>query len=260
VTHISTTRASPRDETTGSIGVDGMTANANRKTETPSRGPLDSWLIPSICKKPRSPGQSPRKNASPRPIAHALPLRPPDPRRVLPSSPPTPPAPKPNKLTALTLKGELLVAAILAGAKRCENRSWQIAPGWYALHLGYGQPTEAEENSWRKHWRASEGANPPVPPGIGARLPRRGSIVGAICIGENTKVVSAAAASVGHGGWGDGGWAHGPRVHRIKHVVALKQPVTGVKGKLSTWSVVDESTAGEVAAKAVCDAIAEFTG
>jgi hypothetical protein len=49
-------------------------------------------------------------------------------------------------------------------------------------------------------------------------------------------------------------------VHRIKHVVALKQPVTGVKGKLSTWSVVDESTAGEVAAKAVCDAIAEFTG
>jgi hypothetical protein len=171
-----------------------MTANANRKTETPSRGPLDSWLIPSICKKPRSPGQSPRKNASPRPIAHALPLRPPDPRRVLPSSPPTPPAPKPNKLTALTLKGELLVAAILAGAKRCENRSWQIAPGWYALHLGYGQPTEAEENSWRKHWRASEGANPPVPPGIGARLPRRGSIVGAICVGEKTKVVSAAAA------------------------------------------------------------------
>ena len=172
-----------------------MTANGNRKTETPSRGPLDSWLIPSICKKPRSPGQSqPRTNASPRPIAHALPLRPPDPRRVLPSSPPTPPAPKSNELTALTLKGELLVAAILAGAKRCENRSWQIAPGWYALHLGYGQPTEAEENSWRKHWRASEGANPPIPPGIGARLPSRGSIVGAICIGENTKVVSAAAA------------------------------------------------------------------
>ena len=73
-------------------------------------------------------------------------------------------------------------------------------------------------------------------------------------------MVSAAAASVGHGGWGDVGWAHGPRVHRIKHVVALKQPVTGVKGKLSTWSVVDESTAGEVAAKAVCDAIAEFMG
>ena len=95
-----------------------MTANANRKTETPSRGPLDSWLIPSICKKPRSPGQSPRKNASPRPIAHALPLRPPDPRRVLPSSPPTPPAPKPNKLTALTLKGELLVAAITTIATR----------------------------------------------------------------------------------------------------------------------------------------------
>ena len=135
-----------------------MTADGNRKTDTPSRAPLDSWLIPSICKKPRSPGQSqPRTNASPRPIAHALPLRPPDPRRVLPSSPPTPPAPKPNKLTALTLKGELLVAAILAGAKRCENRSWQIAPGWYALHLGYGQATEAEENSWRKHWREPAG-------------------------------------------------------------------------------------------------------
>ena len=140
-----------------------MTANGNRKTETPSRGPLDSWLIPSICKKPRSPGQSqPRTNASPRPIAHALPLRPPDPRRVLPSSPPTPPASKSNELTALTLKGELLVAAILAGAKRCENRLWQIAPGWYALHLGYGQPTEAEENSWRKHWLASGGTHCPM--------------------------------------------------------------------------------------------------
>ena len=119
------------------------------------------------------------------------------------------------------------------------------------------RPATERRKPWRKHWRASEGANPPIPPGIGALFESR-LHVGAICIGENTKVVSAAAARRGHGGGATGLGARAEG-HRIKHVVALKQPVTGVKGKLSTWSVVDEITAGEAAAKAVCDAIKEFT-
>mmetsp|Transcript_30 Transcript_30/g.95 ORF Transcript_30/g.95 Transcript_30/m.95 type:complete len:216 (+) Transcript_30:237-884(+) len=195
------------------------------------------------------------------PFRQALPLRPPDPRKVLPGSTPTPKAPTPGTLTALTLKGPLLVTAILAGAKRCENRSWQIQPGWYALHLGSGEASEKEETAWRTHCRASEDANPPVPPGIGSSaLPPRACIVGAICIGQSTKVVSTGAADISTGGWSAEGWAVGPRVHRITHVVPLPTGIrkTGIRGKLSLWSVASEETAGLAVAKSVCHAIETF--
>ena len=42
-------------------------------------------------------------------------------------------------LQALTLKGGLLNYCILDGMKTVENRSWVIAPGWYALHTGLGK-------------------------------------------------------------------------------------------------------------------------
>ena len=38
----------------------------------------------------------------------------------------------------LTLRGAQTNWAILNGHKLIENRTWRIAPGWYALHTGAG--------------------------------------------------------------------------------------------------------------------------
>jgi hypothetical protein len=126
--------------------------------------------------------KKPRTNAShfphpPRPVPPPVRRPPPAPPAnislLLPPAPPPPDIPTPEKLLGITLKGDLLVAAILAGAKGVENRSWVIPPGWYALHLGLGKPSLADESLWRTLWRASPGGSPPLPPGFGVALPPR---------------------------------------------------------------------------------------
>lgn len=134
-------------------------------------------------------------------------------------------ASSPGTITkALTLRGAQYNHCILEGHKTIENRSWRIAPGWYALHTGAGKSDAATQQRLRL-------LVPSVPDE--ASLPK-GVIVGAINISHSLTEAECASSP----------WATGPICNVVAETVALPRPVPH-KGALGLWNI-DASVLAEL--------------
>jgi hypothetical protein len=120
----------------------------------------------------------------------------------------------------VTLRGAQLTFAVLAGAKRVENRHFRMQPGWYALHTGAS--TSAHESQ-----HALIAAVPGMP--SEASLPHS-CIVGVIEITHSLDISQCANEP----------WAFGPVVDVIGSVIRLERPVPH-RGALSLWTVQPEA-------------------
>lgn len=114
------------------------------------------------------------------------------------------------------MRGAQISWAILAGEKVIENRSWRIAPGWYALHTGTG--VASSEQKVRMRARV-----PTIP--AESSLPK-GVIVGALQISHSLNLERCTSSP----------WASGPICNVVAQTCALKTPVAH-KGALSLWPI-----------------------
>jgi hypothetical protein len=125
-----------------------------------------------------------------------------------------------NLKGAITLRGGLIVDAFLARKKKAENRTWRIAPGCYALHIGKGKIDKAVEANIRHNW-------PEAPRQSG--LPKS-AIVAVVRFGEPY-------AAVGHKDPANAGWDYGPWCSPVECVEPVEPPVLGVSGVLNVWKL-----------------------
>ena len=134
-------------------------------------------------------------------------------------------ASSPGTITkALTLKGAQYNHCILEGHKTIENRTWRIAPGWYALHTGTGKSDAATQQRLRL-------LVPSVPDE--ASLPK-GVIVGAINVSHSLAEAECVSSP----------WATGPVCNILAATVVLPHPVPH-KGALGCWNI-DASVLAEL--------------
>ena len=138
------------------------------------------------------------------------------------------PAASPDTVThGFTLRGAQLAWAILCGAKRVENRHFQMKPGWYAIHTG--AKTSSVES--QQALLATVVGLPDE-----SALPHS-SIVGAVQVTHALTLEQCSPTEP---------WAFGPVVNVIGAVCRLARPVPH-RGALSVWRISPE-TLGDVRA------------
>ena len=126
-----------------------------------------------------------------------------------------------------TIRGGQLTYAILCGAKRVENRHFQMKPGWYAVHTG--AKTSSVES--QQALLATVVGLPDE-----SALPHS-SIVGAVQVTHALTLEQCSPTEP---------WAFGPVVNVIGAVCRLARPVPH-RGALSVWRISPE-TLGDVRA------------
>lgn len=119
--------------------------------------------------------------------------------------------------SALTLQGAQQVLAILRGYKLIENRSWEIAEGWYALHSGAKEIEEERAERVRQVW-------PDAP--AESSLPHC-AIMGLFYVHSRCAPGDCRPGYV---------WARGPICHIISKAVELPRPVP-CPGRRGLWEL-----------------------
>ena len=109
---------------------------------------------------------------------------------------------------AFTVQGPQQAIAMLTGDKLIENRSWRIASGCYALHVGGTRNSYWGQEAARQHQELPRNEN-------NIKGIPLSSIVGLVFISERRTVGECA---------GDF-WARGPHCHVVARAVQLERPI-----------------------------------
>ena len=132
-----------------------------------------------------------------------------------------------NIIGAFTVKGPLLVQAILEGRKDVENRKHRCAEGWYAVAMSKTYSADA----FRPDPELMVGMKPWSRGMIDARA---GHVAGLGLLGKFEDFFGGAAAKDAFGGWDDR--SAGRFHHPILDFVELCYPIPR-KGQLQVWAV-----------------------
>lgn len=116
---------------------------------------------------------------------------------------------------AVTVQGPQQALAMLQGLKLCENRSWRIAPGWYALHVGGQRSSEWGLKAAEKH---------PELPSERELSNFHSAVVGLLYFSEQRTLAECAGNL----------WAYGPVCHIVARAVRLQPPVR-LRGSPGLW-------------------------
>ncbi len=122
-------------------------------------------------------------------------------------------------------------AAIVAGVKRVENRSWRAAPGWYALHAAARIDPQLDIDTAEDMLRPGFGGWTDGPTHEDDPRLVLGAIVAAILVG-----VALPLREVPRPTW----WHSGPLCWPILDVRPLRRPIP-YSGALGLWIVRDEA-------------------
>jgi hypothetical protein len=119
-----------------------------------------------------------------------------------------------------TVQGPAQALAMLTGRKLIENRSWQIPPGWYALHCGSKRESE---------WGLRAGEICPDLPKEAELRHLFGSIIGLLHITEQRAVEECSGNA----------WAFGPVCHLVAGAVQFEVPIK-YRGNQGLWQLPSE--------------------